>query len=285
LPATSTVELRFLSYLAPSLPRALFRGVVGHVAAATGMRTSLRFETRASGPRPGGPDPFSTGEVDVAFLCSPAWLWLSERRPSPVALVPAAPVFDDPRAGGRPVYFSDVVVRSDGPVRDFAGLAGRRFAYNDTCSLSGWLSLLQRLASTGAGPRFLGGVRASGSHLRSIDAVVSGSVDAAAIDSNVLALAMRRDPALASRLRVIESWGPYPIQPVVARAALPRPVRAAVAEALLTLHFDPAARRDLAAFGLARFAPTSAAAYEEERRQLAACAAAPRPRARARDGA
>ena len=44
---------------------------------------------------------------------------------APVELLGVAPVFEDARALGRPVYFCDVVVRGDGPIRSFAGLRGR----------------------------------------------------------------------------------------------------------------------------------------------------------------
>ncbi len=34
--------------------------------------------------------------------------------------------------------------------------------------------------------------------------------DAAAIDSNVLRIKLKSSPELGKRLRVIESWGPFP---------------------------------------------------------------------------
>jgi hypothetical protein len=49
----------------------------------------------------------------------------------------------------------------------------------------------------------------------------------------VLALARQRDPALDGKIRVLESWGPFPVQPVVARASLPASLRLRVAASLL----------------------------------------------------
>ena len=51
--------------------------------------------------------------------------------------------------------------------------------------------------------------------------VAAGEVDAAAIDSQVLAIELRDHPALAAELRVIEVLGPSTIQPVVAARHLP----------------------------------------------------------------
>jgi hypothetical protein len=46
--------------------------------------------------------------------------------------------------------------------------------------------------------------------------VAAGGVDAAAIDSQVLAIELRDHPPLADGLRVIDAFGPSTIQPVVA---------------------------------------------------------------------
>src|SRR3954470_22529355 len=98
-----TNTLRFTTWLAPSLPRALFAAIVREVARVTAIPTMLECEMRTSGPPRGALDPFSTGTTDVGFLCAPAYAWLVEREPPAVTLLPAAPVFADPRAGGRPV--------------------------------------------------------------------------------------------------------------------------------------------------------------------------------------
>src|SRR5215212_9047338 len=123
---------RFITYLSPGIPQALFEAVVDHAGRALGgNRTSLLVEARVSGPEKGAEDPFSRDEADVGFMCSPSFLWLWELKPSPVELLGAAPVFRDERASGRPVYFCEVIVRRDCPIRSFAGLRGRSWAYND----------------------------------------------------------------------------------------------------------------------------------------------------------
>jgi ABC-type phosphate/phosphonate transport system substrate-binding protein len=259
--------LRFLTYLAPSLPRELFELVARHAGEALGVPVELAVESRFSGPPRGAPDPFSSGEADVGFLCAPPYLWLRERDPSPVELVPAAFVFDDPRAAGAPVYFADVIVAADRPERSFAELRGGVWAYNDPCSLSGYYCL-ERQRTLAPDGRFFAAERASGSHLASMAEVASGRADAAAIDSNVLRLHLAHDPALASRLRILESWGPFPIQPIVARATLGRDLRLALALAWRTMTVSPPLAAQLAAFGLHGFAPIDPGAYGDGLRFL-----------------
>jgi phosphonate transport system substrate-binding protein len=258
-------ELRFVTYLSPGLPQALFEALVDHVGRTLGHeRASLRVEARVSGPEKGCEDPFSGDEADVGFMCSPSFVWLRELSPPPVDLLGVAPVFDDARASGRPVYFCDVVVRRDGPIRSFAGLRGHSWAYNDVCSLSGYYSLLNKLAEVGTDESFFGRVFCSGSHLNSIELVAHGEADAAAIDSNVLNIRLREAPDLRGRLRVIESWGPYPIQPVVVRCALHPELKERLRASFLKMDEEPRARHALSEFGLERFVPVTDEDYARD---------------------
>ena len=236
--------LRLITYLAPSIPAALFERVAAHVAESCGVEARLEFETRISGPLEGDDDPFADGRVDVGFVCAPTYRWMRERVELLPALVPL-----DARANGRPVYFADVVVRDDSNLATFDDLRGKRWAYNDRNSRSGWFSMLDRV---GGDTGFFSELVHAGSHLQSLAAVRAGTVDGAAIDSNVLFLEPHHD------LRVVESWGPFPIQPVIVREGVDDALKSRLAEALLRMH----EQHDLAPFGFARFAPVTDADYE-----------------------
>ncbi len=262
-------ELRFVSYLSPGIPTAFFEAVVEHVRQALGQRASLSVETRVSGPVRGAEDPFSAGRADVGFMCAPSFFWLRESEDPPVELLLAAPVFRDDRAPGEPVYFSELVVRSDDPAESFLDLRGRSWAYNDPCSLSGYYNLLKKLVEVEEDVGFFSRARCSGSHLSSMEMVVRGEVDAAIIDSNVLRIKLQSDPELGGRLRVIETWGPFPIQPVVLRSGLHPGLKDRLLAALLDVgaHAPPA----LANFGLERFAPVTFEHYASEEKALRKC--------------
>ncbi|HSS43862.1 MAG TPA: PhnD/SsuA/transferrin family substrate-binding protein, partial [Thermoanaerobaculia bacterium] len=176
--------IRVLSYLAPSIPEEFFELLVGRIASRVGVPARLDFERRVSGPTPDS-DPFAADLTDLAFVCAPSYPLL-RKAGSPVALLPIAPVFADPRADGRPVYFSDVIVRSGHPARRFEELRGGVWAYNDRQSRSGWQNMLARLLEMGhAGDpgSFFRELLHAGSHLRSVELVEAGDADAAAIDS------------------------------------------------------------------------------------------------------
>ena len=219
--------LRIISYLSPSIPADFFRLIAADIGA------ELEFNEAISGPLPGDDEPFTTGRSDVGFVCSPTYRWLR----GAVDLLPL-PLPLDQRAIRRPVYFGDVVVRRESAATRLEDLRGGVWAYNDRNSNSGWFSMLERL-----GDSFFSRCIASGSHLNSIEMVRYGEADAASIDSNVL----RMRPW--SGLRVIESWGPFPVQPAIVRAGVAVETKAHVARHLLTLH----TRHDLRPFGFERF--------------------------------
>jgi len=241
--------LRLITYLSPSIPAGLYELIARDLAEQCGVATDLRFEERISGPLEGDEDPFASGAADVGFICAPSFRFLN-RAAETVALLPL-PVPVDQRAEGKPVYFADVVVSADSQVRTFADLRGARWAYNDRNSKSGWFSMAERCAPESP-DEFFGNLIASGSHLRSREMVAGGEADAAAIDSNVLRMQQHS-------LRVIESWGPFPIQPAVIRAAVSEQTKRNVATALLTIHERHA--ESLASFGLVRFVSGSEGDY------------------------
>jgi phosphonate transport system substrate-binding protein len=254
--------IRLLTYLAPSIPAGLFELVAAEIERAARVGVALDFETRVSGPTPDA-DPFADGRADVAFVCGPSFSLLRAAGRA-VEIVNAAPVFDDPRNAGRPVYFSDVIVRREHPARALPDLQSSVWAYNDRQSLSGWFRMLARLESLGFGrdpAAFFSRVVASGSHVASIDLVVRGDADVSAVDSNTLLLARRRDPSLEGRLRVLESWGPSPVQPLVARPGLPAQLRARIAGALRAMADSAETARRLREFGVLRFAPVAEPDY------------------------
>ena len=254
--------LRLITYLSPAVPLGLFQAI----ADALGPGTQLVTDDRASGPPPGEIDPFRRGDADVGFLCAPAYLGLRRRSAHPaVELLGLAPVFDDPRADGRPVYFADVVVGRH-PARSFAELRGSRLGFNDTESLSGLLALVLHLDDLGEDLDYFGSITCTGSHDTSLRELADGTIDVATIDSTTLR-SRRGDPLLAG-MRTIAALGPHPIQPIVVRADLAEHRRRALRDALHHLSSDPAARQHLASFGCVGFAEVSVAGYEPLEQRL-----------------
>jgi phosphonate transport system substrate-binding protein len=256
--------LRFATFLAPNmLP--VYRFLADRIGQRLGRSVELVVGSSF--------DQFQRGEADLGVICGLPYVWLADRRPPPVEPL-AAPVLAGDRYGGRPIYYSDVIVGRDSPITCLEELRGCSWAYNEPASHSGHTLTLYSLVRLGARPGFFARVVEAGFHQRAIRLVHTGAVDAAAIDSQVLAIELRDHPRLADRLRVIGSFGPSTIQPVVAASRLPEALKDEVRELLVTLGEDPTARPLLAHGFIDRFGPVDDAAYDDIRAMLATIQAA-----------
>lgn len=254
-------RLRFGTYLAPNV-MPVYELVTREVGRRLGVYTELVVETSY--------DSCERDENEVCFVCSLPYVTF-ERRGLDLAVPIAAPVLVGQRYGGRPIYFSDVIVRRDSPFRSLEDLRGRSWAYNEPLSHSGYGITRYHLVRLGETDGFFGEVVEAGFHEESIRAVASGEVDGSAIDSQVLEIALRDDPQLAASLRVVEALGPSTIQPVAVSRRVPEDLRDAIRDVLVTMADDPLLRERLASRLVDRFTPVDASSYDDIRMMLDAC--------------
>lgn len=206
-------------------------------------------------------DLLTTGEIDIGWICGLLYIWKKMHAQAPLELL-AAPVMRFKHYDDRPVYFSDVIVQRDSPFQTFADLRGATWAYNEPGSYSGYYLVRYHLAMLGELRGYFGRVVQSGAHQVSLQMVLTRQVDAAAIDSTALDLALSQTPGLRSQLRVVERLGPSPIPPWVISKSLPQPLRETVRHLLLAMHHDPQGQEVLAASHLARFVKVADNDYE-----------------------
>jgi phosphonate transport system substrate-binding protein len=251
-------ELVFATYLAPSI-RPVYEFVVERVAIELGVPTRL-----VTGESFGA---IREAEVDFAFLCGLPYVRLRAEDPASVEAI-AAPVIRGERYGGRPIYFSDVIVGSGLDAESLADLQGCSWAYNERDSHSGYLLTLYSLARLGATGNFFSSAQVTGFHQESIRRVAAELVQASAVDSQVLAVALRDDPELAGLIRVIDVLGPSTIQPLVAVGGVPGALRQDVTRVVAAMGNLEEDRRALAAGLVDRFVPVVDESYDDIRAML-----------------
>lgn len=196
--------------------------------------------------------------VDVAFVCTSAYV---EGHDSFGMELLAAPQID-----GDTIYYSDLIVPAHSDAQSMADLRGRVFAFTDPISFSGrvyptWL--LQQMDQTPES--FFSRTFFTYSHEKAIQAVAAGVADGAAVDSLVLDYALRRDPDLAGKLRLIHRSPPFGIPPVVIPPQLPTHQKAQLRDLLLNMDKDPRGRATLTGLGIDRFVLIDDAVYSSVR--------------------
>jgi phosphonate transport system substrate-binding protein len=171
------------------------------------------------------------------------------------------------RYQNKPIYFSDVIVQADSPVRRFNDLQGKTWAYNEPDSHSGYLITLFHLLATHRTPDFFSKRIRTDFHQNSIQSVAEGVVDASAIDSHVLTIYMRDHPELLSKIRVIDTLGPSTIQPLVACSHIAETLREDVIQIVTGLDSDIHSALERAL--VSRFIPIKDHDYDDIRAMLA----------------
>ncbi|HUG08621.1 MAG TPA: PhnD/SsuA/transferrin family substrate-binding protein [Acidimicrobiia bacterium] len=254
-------DLRFGTFLAPNmLP--VYQAIADAVGEALGMSTELIVETDYENCQ--------KDVNDICFVCSLPYVMFERQGISPAEPI-AAPVLQGERYGGKPVYYSDVIVHRDSDAQSFLDLRGRSWSVNEPLSQSGYGITRYHLVSIGETGGFFSEVINAGFHEESIRMVADGRVDASAIDSQVLAIEMRDRPDLASHLKVIESLGPSTIQPVAVSRRFDPAFRDAVTDILVGFHTTERGREVLDLGLVEKWVPIGVSDYDDIRAMVDAC--------------
>ena len=241
------------------------------LARYVGERLGLRTEFIADIPWQQRERLLETGSIHAGWICGLPYVLKADQPRSYIELL-AAPVMQGRRYAGRPVYFSDVVVRRDHPARSFRDLRGMRWGYNEPRSHSGYEIVRYKLAQDGKQGTYFARAIETGAHQATIQMIVDGRIDASAIDSTVLETELRRWPRLKGELRVIETWGPSPAPPWVISRRVPAGLRQQLRRVLLEMHREAAGRAILRQARMARFAVVSDRCYDPIRRMASTAA-------------
>jgi ABC-type phosphate/phosphonate transport system substrate-binding protein len=157
-------------------------------------------------------------DLGCAFMCG---LPFARRRPRPTLI--AVPIPSPARYHGRPVYFTDFIVRQDAPFTRLEDTFGARLAWTSPDSHSGCNAVRHHLLSYRSPERprlYAVTVGPLATPRRVLEAIAEARADVGPIDSYAFALLQRHEPALAGRVRVVASTKSAPIPPLVATAFL-----------------------------------------------------------------
>jgi ABC-type phosphate/phosphonate transport system substrate-binding protein len=157
-------------------------------------------------------------DLGCALMCGLArTVWF------PRAALIVAPVVDEPRYGGAPIYFTDIVVRADSSYASLEDTFGARLGYTVSDSHSGYVALREHLLphrlARGA-PLYGDVIGPLVSPRAVVEALAAGRIDVGPLDSYAHDLMRANEPQLAAQLRTVATTRAAPIPPFVATSAL-----------------------------------------------------------------
>ena len=177
------------------------------------------------------------GKLDFALLTPFLYVRAKKRLP---ALKPVASLLGE----GSAQYRGYIVTSATSPMHEVKDLKGKRFAFVDKASASGYLFPLATLKDAGIDPeRDLKEVVYAGSHRKVVDWVLEGRVDAGAISST--SFLQFRGEAISSRLFIIAKTDWIPFDAFVAHPSMPEALVAKLKTALLSLDARTAEGRNI----------------------------------------
>jgi phosphonate transport system substrate-binding protein len=165
-----------------------------------------------------------------------------------------------PQANGKQTYQSILLVPRGSSAITLLDLRGKRFASADMMSTTGWLFPAMLLMDSGENPNtFFGEHIITGSHDRSLQAVLDGFVDGAAVHGMVYSQMIAEDPSIQQKVKILAKSPPLGILPIVVHPKIDPALRKAILAVLLHMHEDARGKAILAKLQISRFVVPDAA--------------------------
>lgn len=197
--------------------------------------------------------------VDVGWVSPLAYILAREKCGADMSLVSVT------RQGTK--YWGVVVTRVDSPIQKIEGLKGKRFAWVDPGSTSGYLFPRSMMEAKGVTPDSLGQQLFAGGHDKVGVAILQGQVDAGAMGKDSIPRLDSIQAGASAQIRIIEESQDIPNDGVAFRKGLPAETVQKIREALLRISArDDGKKLFEEAIGTQGVAETNDAAYEPVRK-------------------
>ena len=199
------------------------------------------------------------GDVQVAFIC--AGPYAKDHAKFGAELLVA------PQSYGRPFYHAYIIVHKDSPIKDLAGLRGKKIAFTDPKSNTGKLVPTYMVAKEyGETPeKFFGDIVYTRNHDKSIEAVAKKIVDGASVDSLIYDYAAKKKPQYTAETRIIKKSPPYGSPPIVVRKGMDPAMKQKLKNIFTSMHTDPAGKAILDGIMVDKFIVPNDADYNSVR--------------------
>ncbi len=197
------------------------------------LATGYTFESFVATSYAGVIEAMGAGRADIGWLNTFSYVIAHQKYGVEVKLVTVR--------FGLPYYRSEIITQAGSGINGLADLRGKRFAFVDPASTSGYLFPLAGLKKAGYDPAtFFGQTVFAGSHNNVVLAVYQGRVDAGAVFEDARGTVQKTLPDVMDKVKVIWKSDPIPNDTVSFRKGLPPDVVDTVTTALLRFSQTPA---------------------------------------------
>jgi len=197
------------------------------------VASGYRFESFVATSYAGVIEAMGAGRADIGWLNTFSYVIAHQKYGVEVRLVTVR--------FGLPYYRAEIIAQSASGINSLADLKGKRFAFVDPASTSGYLFPLAGLKKAGYDPaKFFGQTVFAGSHNNVVLAVYQGRAEAGAVFEDARASVQKTLPDVMQKLKVVWKSDPIPNDTVSFRKDLPADVKDRVSTALLRFSQDPA---------------------------------------------
>jgi phosphonate transport system substrate-binding protein len=228
-----------------------YKELVDYIAAHIGGRASMVLRPSYSDVR----ILLEESKVDLAFVCTGTYV--ACRRAGTLELL-AVPEFK-----GDIKYRCLFIVRDDSEINSIAELRGKSFAFTDAESNTGCMVPTWVVKKQGQDPEtYFSKIIYTGSHDRSIHAVVSGVIEAASVDSLVFYSFLKAHPEMKERLRVIWESEAFGAPPIVAPVNLSKDTKEQLRAVFLSMSQDTQGRKILDDLDIDKFRKPEKGEYD-----------------------
>lgn len=247
LPADKTdnrgeIRIAIAPIISPEKSMETYDPIVDYIGTKLGMRPIAIYRPTYSETN----DLVRYRQCDVAIVCTYPFI-RGEKEFGMQALV-------IPRIHGEETYRSLIVVPKTSSAKTIFDLRGKRFASADIMSTTGWLFPAMLLMDAGDVPdKFFGHHILTRSHDRSMQAVLDGFVDGAAVHGIVYDQMVEKNPSILQKVKILAKSGPFGIPPIVIHPDLDPELRQAIQSALLDMHEDAQGKSILKELQIERF--------------------------------
>ena len=218
----------------------------GAIKAALEKATGLAWKVTAMSSYAAQVEAMGAGGVDVGFF-APLQMTLVIGKGYGTPILGALRKDDTGQLAT--TYKSQILVRTDSGINSLADLKGKKFAFVDPLSASGYVyPTLAIKNKTGQAPNtFFSNTQFAGSHPLAALAVYNKQVDGAAMFIDARDSLVAANPDIKTATKVIDTAGPIPNDGVALRKGFPDDVGKTVKQALLDYSKDPAGAKVLLA--------------------------------------